>query len=115
MVALNYTLDRLYMTVDVKTIIGANRFKIRPSRTILNLKDQIQLNSHDLYELKFDKNDLLVKGSGEFLEKMEELITEYTLSIDVMQKYRDMYNQAFLDRTFRRNYPGDAKLLNNLY
>ena len=70
MVALNYTLDRLYMTVDVKKIVGANRYKVRPTKTILNLKDQIQLNSHDLYELKFDKDDILVKGSGEFLEKM---------------------------------------------
>lgn len=115
MVALNFTLDRMSLETKVCKQSGAKCREIRPSKYDRNLRDNMKLNSHSLYEIVLDNSDLLVKGSAQFITDMENIITSYDLSVDTRIKYKDIYDLALLNSTFKANLVDDSTLLNELY
>ena len=82
MYAMNNTLDRILLEIDIYKKVGANSVKIKDTVQINNLKDHLEVNSHGLREIKLNVSDLLIKGSDEFMTSMEEIYTQYSFSIN---------------------------------
>ena len=43
---------------------------------------------------------------------MKNIFTSYSAGINLKRKYRDIYEEAMTNTTFRANYVGDAEILN---
>jgi hypothetical protein len=48
-------------------------------------------NSHDLLELAFNLTDATLKGTGDHLEKMEEVVSRYQLRLNQPNLIRDAF------------------------
>jgi len=115
MVALNYTLDRLYMTINVLKVQGSTTKNVKDEIRVTNLKDHMIVNSHSKKQLNFNVSDFVLKGSDQFVKKMEEIYTEYELGINLNIKFKDHYDTAILNSTFVSDWPGDSEIMNQLY
>jgi hypothetical protein len=43
---------------------------------------KVELNAHGLYEIKLNLSDAVLKGTGDHLAKMSEVISRYMLLLD---------------------------------
>ena len=76
-------------------------------------KQQIGRNNHELLELKLNISDAVLKGSGDSVEKMPEVISKYQLQFNQSKLHMDAYTQCKSNSICSKVVnEDDAKILN---
>ena len=97
---LNSTLDMMQLTIDIQQQAGARTENLTKRIVIDDLKEYTKTNSHGLKEIKLDVSDMKLQGSIEHPEKMDEIHTQYTLSINYNKIYEKSFERCVEDSNF---------------
>ena len=81
-IALRQTLDKLQIEINTFVKRGAKDVPIKNQTIIEDLSKALQINTHGLQEIKLNMSQMQVSGSSSFKERVEEIFTEYKLSIN---------------------------------
>ena len=73
------------LTINVFKKEGAKKVAMRPAKVIRDLTSTKKINSHGLEEIELDMENLMIQGSGSFAERVDEIITEYSLNINLFK------------------------------
>lgn len=78
MTLLNDTLDAMLIKVSNMNHSAPNDITLKEV-FISNLKEFSKVNSHGLWEIKIPLDNLVMKGTAEFVKKLENIYTEFAL------------------------------------
>jgi hypothetical protein len=80
--ALHLVLAAMEVEINVLKKDGAKDVRIREPITIKDLSKHLHINSHGLQEIKMDLDPLKIQGSSSFLQRVEQIFTEYSFKIN---------------------------------
>ena len=103
------------LSINVFKKEGAKKVPIRKTNVIRGLEKYKKINSHGLEEIELDMEMLTIQGSGSFAERVDEIITEYSLNINKFKLMEEAIKKCKKDYICRSYIPSEAQILNKLY
>lgn len=107
---LNSTLDLMTLTIDIQKQSGAGTENLTKRIVVDDLKEYTKTNSHGLKEISLDTSDFILQGSIEHPEKMDEIHTQYTLSINYNKIYKSAFERCLDNNMCSDSFEDEAKL-----
>ena len=103
------------LSINVFKKEGAKKVYVRPTQTIRDLVKYKTLNSHGLEEIILNMDNLMIQGSGSFAERVDEILTEYSLKINKHKLKKDAFNKCKLDSICKNYIESDSIMINKIY
>ena len=105
----------MQLTVNNYKKEGALNIQIGEPFIITDLNADLTINSHGLQEITLNMSKLFFSGSSSFTQRVDEIYTEYKLSINTYKFKESAYKQCKLDYDCNSLIADEAHVMNKLY